>query len=57
MSEHADPLTPALIVAREYEGYLHSDSLDPAWIAGWHAAIKHAASVLALSITAGSSAS
>lgn len=39
-------LTPAQIVAAEYEGYLPSDSLDPAWVAGWHAAINHAVMTL-----------
>lgn len=50
MSEHEtekDDLTPAQVVAMEYEGYLHSPSLDRAWIAGWHAAINHATSALA----------
>jgi hypothetical protein len=42
-----DALTPAQVVAMEYECYLHSESLDPAWIAGWHAAINHASFVLA----------
>ena len=43
----SDDLTPAQVVAMEYEGYLHSPRLDPAWIAGWHAAINHAVRTLA----------
>ena len=46
-----DALSPAQVVANEYEAYLHSDSLDPAWIAGWHAAINHATHVLASRVT------
>jgi hypothetical protein len=34
------------VVAMEYEGYLRSDGLDPAWVAGWHAAINHAVHAL-----------
>lgn len=41
-----DEITPAQVVALEYEGYLHSRNLDPAWIAGWHAAINHAVRAL-----------
>lgn len=45
-SAESAALTPAQIVSMEYEGYLHSDRLDPAWVAGWHAAINHATAVL-----------
>ena len=38
--------TPQQITANLRESFLHSDSLDPAWIAGWHAAIDHATSAL-----------
>lgn len=50
-SAESDAPTPAQVVAMEYEGYLHSDRLDPAWIAGWHAAINHATAVLARRVT------
>lgn len=39
-------LTPAQVVSMEFEAYLHSDSLDPAWVAGWHSAINHATAAL-----------
>lgn len=29
------------LVAEQREAFLTSDNLDPAWIAGWHAAIDH----------------
>lgn len=41
------PLTPSDLVAQQREAFLPSPGLDPAWIAGWHAAIDHATAVLA----------
>ena len=46
MQNKDDGMTPEQIVAIEYEGYLRSDNLDPAWVAGWHAAINHAVHAL-----------
>ena len=46
--------TPAQVAAMEYEGYLDSDRLDPAWIAGWHAAINHVTHRLAQTFPPGS---
>lgn len=34
------------VVADQYDAYLASDRLDPAWVAGWHAAINHATHAL-----------
>lgn len=38
-----DHLAPefAQIAAGEFDAFLDSANLDPAWIAGWHAAVRH----------------
>lgn len=50
-------LTPAQVAAMEYEGFLDSDTLDPAWIAGWHAAVNHVTHRLAQHFTSPEEAS
>lgn len=35
------------IALEQFDAFLDSPGLDPAWIAGWHSAIKHVTAVLA----------
>lgn len=38
--------TAAGLVEAQFDAFLSSPNLDPAWIAGWHAAINHATRTL-----------
>jgi hypothetical protein len=40
------------IAMEQFDAFLSSPGLDPAWIAGWHSAVKHVAAVLAKQGTA-----
>lgn len=58
---HEDPLTggdldaitatvanaASAIAMEQFDAFLSSPNLDPAWIAGWHSAVKHVTATLA----------
>lgn len=37
----------AAVTMEQFDAFLPSPGLDPAWIAGWHSAVKHVTAVLA----------